>query len=112
MSQTALEPLNTYLTARIPEISAALASIFMLLGGDYVIGRFILRRIRKYNILVRTALFSLYAILLLPLLIVVITTFFTTTVLEPFQDSLLPVLALSFFLVGILLTLRYHMKWR
>lgn len=110
--QSAMESLNRYLTDRTPEIASSLASLFMLLVGDYVIGRLVIRRLRKHSLLVRAGLFLGYALFMLPFLIIAITAIFTTVVLEPFKDSLLPVVVVSFLLVGILLTIRYHMKWK
>jgi len=101
-----------YLIARIPEISFLLSSIFMLFASDVIMGRFLLRRLRKSHFLTRTLLFVLYGIMVLPAMTVGGAYLLRELVLKPFRDGIIVVLAVCFLIIGVLLSLRYNMKMK
>ncbi len=99
-----------FLDSRITEVSYTMASVLMLFAGDYMTDRFVIRRIRKRNILVRTVLFLAYVLLVLPLLTISTAQGLASLVLEPYRSQLWLILLGFFVLCGVLLSLKYRMK--
>jgi hypothetical protein len=101
---------SDYLIARIPEISYFLSSALMIFTSDFIMGRLLIRRLRKMTFLVRTSLFLLYGLFVFPTLTVLGAFSLRDLVLDPFKEWIILVLVVSFFFIGILLSLRYNMK--
>ncbi len=103
---------SNYLTARIPEISYLLSSVLMIFASDYIMERFLIRIMRKQNFIARTVLFLLYGLLVLPALIALGALLLRVLALDPFKENIIVVLAISFFLIGVILSIRYNMKMK
>jgi hypothetical protein len=106
------DSVSDYLIERIPEMSFLLSSILMIFVSDYLFGHFLLRRLKKMAFITRTALFVLYGLVALPAMITLFATSLRVYLLEHFRNDILLVLAISFVLVGVLLSIRYNMRIR
>lgn len=107
-----LDSVSNYLIARIQEISYLLSSMLMIFASDLIMGRFLLRRLKKTDFVTRTLAFILFALFALPAMTALGAYFLRVLVLEPFKKQLLVALAISFLIIGILLSTRYNMKFR
>jgi len=104
------QPIADFLTDRVTEISFAMATIMMLFAGDYLTDRFLIKRIRKRNVLIRTTVFLSYVLLALPLVTVLSARVLVALVLEPVGGYLWALLAGFFLVSAVLLSLKYRMK--
>ena len=109
---TFLDSVSDHLIARIPEISYLLSSIFMIFASDYIIGNLLIQQLRKMGFITRTFLFVFFSLLILPSLTALGAFLLRDMVLDPFQDWIILVLTICFFLVGVFLSLRYNMKMK
>jgi hypothetical protein len=103
-------PITDFLVSRVTEISFAMATIVMLFAGDYLTDRFLIKRIRKRNVLIRTTVFLSYVLLALPLLTVFSARAMAALVLAPLGGYAWVLLAGFFLLSAVLLSLKYRMK--
>jgi hypothetical protein len=103
---------SDYLIARIPEISYFLSSALMIFASDFIMGRVLIRRLRKLPFLTRTTFFLLYGLLVFPALTTLGAFSLRELVLNPFKEWIILVLAVAFIFIGILLSLRYNMKMK
>jgi hypothetical protein len=101
---------SDYLIARIPETSYFLSSALMIFASDFIMGRLLIRRLRKLAFLARTSLFLLYGLFVFPTLTALGAFSLRELVLTPFREWIILVLIISFFFIGILLSIRYNMK--
>ncbi len=101
---------SNYLVGKIPEISYFLSSILMVFGSDYLMGRVLLRRLKKSNFLSRTVMFVLYSLLALPALTAAGAYLLREMILAPFKEQIALVMAVFFLFTGVLLSARYNMK--
>jgi hypothetical protein len=99
-----------YLIARIPEISYFLSSALMIFASDYIMGRFLIRRLRKLTFLARTSLFLLYGLFMFPALVGLGAFVLREAVLYPFKEWIILLLVVFFLFIGVLLSIRYNMK--
>ncbi len=106
------DPISDYLLPRIPEISYVLSSVFVIFASDFIMEFILIGWLRKLGFVTRTAFFLLYALLALPALTTVGAYLLRTRVLDRYQGWLLLELAISFLVVGLLLSARYHMKMK
>lgn len=111
-SRMLLDSVSGYLTARIAEISFLLSSMLMVFASDLIMGRMLLRRLRKLDFVTRTLAFVLYALLALPAMTTLGAYLLRVLILEPFKEQILAALAIFFLIVGVLLSRRYNMKFR
>jgi len=103
---------SDYLIARIPEISYFLSSALMIFVSDYIVGRLLIRRLRKLTFLVRTCLFLFYGLFMFPTLTALGAFVLRESVLNPFKEWIILLLVVFFVFIGVLLSLRYNMKIR
>lgn len=80
-----------------------MASVMVMFVGDWVSLR---QKVRKYRLIPRTTLFLVFGLIVLPFLITLLAAILRATLLEPFQESMVIVLVVFFFLVGIFLELK------
>jgi hypothetical protein len=104
------QPITDFLVSRVTEISFGMATILVLFSGDYLTDRFLIKRIRKRNVLIRTIVFLCYVLLALPLLTVFSARVLAALVLAPLGGYLWVLLAGFFMLSGVLVSLKYRMK--
>jgi hypothetical protein len=104
------QPITDFLASRVTEISFAMATIMTLFAGDYLTDRFLIKRIRKRNVLIRTTVFLCYVLLALPLLTVLSARALAILVLAPIGGYAWVLLAGFFLLSGVLFSLKYRMK--
>lgn len=78
----------------------------MLFGGDLIMERILLRRLKRLTLLSRTLVFVLYGSLALPGLTLAGAAILRAVVLEPLKDWIALVLTISFLLTGILLSFK------
>ena len=104
------QPITEFLTSRVTEVSFGMATILMLFAGDYLTDRFLIKRIRKRNVMIRTTVFLSYVLLALPLVTVFSARVLATLVLEPLGGYLWALLAGFFLLSAVLLSVKYRMK--
>jgi hypothetical protein len=107
-----LHSVTDYLIARIPEISYFLSAALMILASDYIMERLLIRRLRKSTFLARTSLFLFYGLLVFPALTALGAFLLRELALNPFKEWIILVLVVSFFFIGVLLSVRYNMKIR
>ncbi len=107
-----LNSVSDNLIARIPEISYLLSCILMLFASDYIMERLLVRRLRKLNFISRTGLFIFYGLLILPIMTTIGALLLRTLALDPFKEWMILILVICFFLVGVLLSIRYNMKMK
>jgi hypothetical protein len=105
-----LESIAAYLIAKIPEISFLLSTILMFFVSDYITEYLLKKSLKKMSFVVRTIVFLLYGLIVLPALCTGFAFFLQNTVLYPNQKWIVLVLLVSFLIVGILLSIRYSMK--
>jgi hypothetical protein len=105
-----LNSASDYLIARIPEISYFLSCALMILASDVIMGRFLIKRLRKQGFVSRTFLFLLYGLLILPAFTTLGALLLRELVLNPFKEWIILVLVISFLFIGVFLSLRYNMK--
>ncbi len=96
-----INSISGYLIARIPEISFFLSATFMVFASDYIMENFLIRKMKRQNFISRTFLFLIYGLLILPALITLGAFLLRLTVLYPFQESIILVLAISFLIVFV-----------
>jgi hypothetical protein len=106
----ALDSIPAYLVSMIPEISFLLATVLMFFASDYIMEYFLKKSLKKMNFIIRTIIFLLYGLIILPALSTACAIFLQNAVFYPLQIWIIPVLLGSFLLVGILLSIRYSMK--
>jgi len=106
----ALDSIPAYLVEKIPEISFLLSTIFMFFGSDYIMEYFLKKTLKKMSFVVRTIIFLLYALIVLPVICTAFALFLQNTILYPCQQWIVPVVLASFLCVGLLLSIRYSMK--
>lgn len=104
------QPIADFLTDRVTELSFGMATIVMLFAGDYLTDKFLIKRIRKRNVVIRTTVFLSYVLLALPLVTVFSARMLAALVLEPVGGYLWALLAGFFLLSAVLLSLKYRMK--
>jgi hypothetical protein len=104
------DSVSAYLVARIPEISFLLSTMILFFLGDYIMEYLLKSNLKKMSFILRTIVFLLYGLLILPALCTACAFFLQNAVLYPNQRSIVLVLLASFLIVGILLTVRYNMK--
>jgi hypothetical protein len=71
---------------------------------------FLKNALKKMSFIIRTIIFLLYSLIILPVLSTACALFLQETVLYPYQKWIVPVLLASFLVIGILLSIRYSMK--
>ena len=91
--------ITDFLASRVTEVSFAMATIMMLFAGDYLTDRFLIKRIRKRNVIIRTTIFLCYVLLALPLVTVFSARALAALVLAPLGGYVWVLLA-GFFLPG------------
>jgi hypothetical protein len=104
------QPITDFLASRATEISFGMATILVLFAGDYLTNRFLIKRIRKLNVLIRTIVFLCYVLLALPLVTVFSARVLAVLVLAPLGGYAWALLAGFFLLSGVLFSLKYRMK--
>ncbi|MBI2957614.1 MAG: hypothetical protein HYY32_02105 [Chloroflexi bacterium] len=82
----------------------------MVFLSDQLMGRVLIKRLKKLTFFSRTAVFVAYSLLALPAMTIAGAALLRYTVLEAFQEWMLPALALAFLLTGVLLSSRYNMR--
>jgi hypothetical protein len=107
---TAFHSITDQLIDRIPELSYLLSTIFMIFTGDYIITHFLLKTLRKMGFITRTLFFMFLSLIIFPTLTAVGALLLRNLVLDPFKDWIILVLAICFFIVGILLSMKYNLK--
>ncbi len=105
-----LDSLSQHFIDRIPEISYLLSTILMLFVGDYIIGKMLIRRLRRMDFVSRTVIFLLCGLVALPGLTALGAQAFRDWVLAPYKDWIIVILSLYFLFVGIVLSIKYNMK--
>ncbi len=108
----AVQSVTQYLAGHVWEISYLLSTVLMFFGGDIIMEKVLLKRLKQWHFLKRTLAFVLYGLVLLPALTVGGAALLRAFVLEPLQDRILPVLLVSFLATGISLSVKYNMKPR
>jgi hypothetical protein len=106
----ALDSIPGYLVAKIPEISFLLSTVLIAFANDYIMEYFLKKSLKKMSFIIRTIIFLLYGLLVLPVLCTGCALFLQSAVLYPYQKWIVLVLLACFLLVGILLSVRYNMK--
>ena len=104
------QPITDFLASRATEVSFAMATILVLFAGDYLTDRFLIKRIRKRNVIIRTTIFLCYVLLALPLVTVFSARALAALVLAPLGGYVWVLLAGFFLLSGVLFSLKYRMK--
>jgi hypothetical protein len=101
---------TNHLITRIPELSYLLSTVFMIFASDYIITNFLIKTLRKMGFITRTFLFVFFSLLIFPGLTALVALLLRNLVLDPFNNHIILVLAICFFLVGILLSMKYNIK--
>jgi hypothetical protein len=104
------QPIADFLASRVTEISFAMATIMTLFAGDYLTDKFLIKRIRKRNVMIRTTVFLCYVLLALPVATVLSARVLAALVLAPLGGYAWVLLAGFFLLSGVLFSLKYRMK--
>ncbi len=99
---------SDYLIARIPEISYLISSAMMIFASDYLLRRFLIRRLKKQTFIARTSVFLFYGLLVFPVLTSAGAFVLRESALNPFKEWLILMLLVFFFVIGILLSFRYR----
>ena len=107
---TDFNSISDRLSARIPEISYLISTIFMIFVSDYIIGNLLIQRLKKMGFITRTFLFVFFGLLILPGLTALGALLLRDLVLDPFKDWIILVLMICFLLIGVFLSIRYNMK--
>ncbi len=107
-----LDSIAGFLFARIQEISFLIASMLMLFTSDLIMGRVLLRRLKKSNFFTRTLVFVLYCLLALPAMTTGTAYLLRALLLTPLRKYIIVIIVLSFVVTGVILSLRYNMRMK
>jgi hypothetical protein len=107
-----LDSVPAYLVVKIPEISFLLSTVVIAFASDYIMEYFLKKGLKKMKFVTRTIIFLFYGLIILPALCTACALFLQNAVLYPYQRWIVPVLLAAFLFVGILLSIRYNMKFK